>query len=102
MSILQFVILCLATARLVYMIQVEDLPFDLMAHFRDKIGVRYDERSNPYGTNLFAKMVVCPWCLSIWIAIATYFGPLVVSTILAISMGGILTLKLGIGYASRH
>ena len=63
-------ILALAVFRIAYMFtQPEEGPFDIVIKFRHWIGVRYDERSEAYGQNEFAKVFTCIYCLSVWLAI---------------------------------
>lgn len=87
MSILEVAILALATWRLASLIANEDGPFEIFALLRTFVGVRYTtvEKSQspilpiPYGTNEFAKMLLCVWCNSIWIgaavALAYWYNP---------------------------
>lgn len=76
---IQFLILSLAIWRLCALFLYDNLPFDLMAKFRDWIGVTY----NPYppheaiAFNPLAALFICIYCLSIWVALpfALYFYP---------------------------
>lgn len=56
-------------------------PYGILNIIRDKVGVRFDERSVPYGTNMLANMWVCYLCNSFWIGVVLasimYFSPLV-------------------------
>ena len=63
---LELVVLALATWRLTSLLVWEDGPFEVFARLRHMLGVRYDEQSIAYGTNWFAKGVVCPACASVW------------------------------------
>ena len=63
---LEVVVLVLATWRLTSLLVWEDGPFEMFARLRHLLGVRYDESSLAYGTNRFAKGVVCPACASVW------------------------------------
>lgn len=63
---LEVVVLALATWRLTSLLVWEDGPFEMFARLRHLLGVRYDETSLAYGTNWFAKGVVCPACASVW------------------------------------
>jgi len=47
----------------------EDGPFDILAKFRKLAGVYYDEFSRPQGKNVFAKMLTCVWCTSLWVGL---------------------------------
>jgi hypothetical protein len=66
---LEFVVLALATWRLTSLLVWEDGPFEVFAKLRHFLGVRYDERSMPEGTNWFAKGVICPACASVWFGV---------------------------------
>lgn len=59
----------LTTYRLTLLVSKEAGPFDLMGRFRTLVGVQYDAHSNPFATNQFAEMILCPYCLSIWLGI---------------------------------
>ena len=76
MNVTTLAISILATWRITNLLVAEGGPGDVLARFRDRIGVAYDESSRPYGRNLFAQAFTCIWCLSIWIgwviALLTY------------------------------
>lgn len=61
-----FVILGLATWRLTSLLVNEEGPWDIFARLRRKLGVRYNERSVAYGTNLWSDLLLCTWCASVW------------------------------------
>lgn len=65
----QFLILILTIWRLCVLLMRDNLPFSLMAKFRDRIGIDYDAYGEAYGKNEFAKIFVCIYCMSIWIAL---------------------------------
>lgn len=65
----EIVILAFATWRLTSLLVWEDGPFEVFAKLRHRLGVRYDETSMAYGTNWFAKGVICPACASVWFGI---------------------------------
>jgi len=67
---LEIFVLVLATWRLTSLLVWEVGPFEVFSKLRHLLGVRYDETSQPYGTNWFAKGVVCPACASVWFGIA--------------------------------
>lgn len=69
MNLVEFVIFGFAVWRLSSLLVREDGPFDILAKFRHKIGVYYDERSKPQGKNVIAKAFTCVWCLSVWVAL---------------------------------
>lgn len=64
-----FIIIALATYRLTLLISKESGPFDIMGKFRTWVGVRYDQYSNPVPTGQISEMVLCPYCLSVWMGI---------------------------------
>lgn len=66
---LELLILVMATWRLTSLLVWEDGPFDMFAKLRQFLGVRYDETSQPYGSNWLAKGVLCPACASVWFGI---------------------------------
>ncbi len=68
-NILEFLIIALGTWRLSSLLADEDGPFTIFGRLRHAVGVRYDERSQRYGTNELAKMVMCLWCNSIWLGV---------------------------------
>lgn len=59
-------VLALATWRLSSLLACEDGPFGILARLRVRLGVRYDQESKPYGTNELSKLILCPWCSSLW------------------------------------
>lgn len=69
-----FLILMLATWRLTSLIVKEDGPWNMLARMRSLIGVRFNERSQPYGINIIAEAATCLWCASIWVGVAFSLG----------------------------
>ena len=69
MTLLDVLILALAVGRLASLLSAEEGPYSLLDKLRRAAGVRYDERSMPVGGNEFAKLLICPWCLSVWLGI---------------------------------
>lgn len=59
--------MALATFRMSSLIADEDGPFGLLEWARSLVGVKRDEKGEPYGTNNFAAGVACQWCNSLWI-----------------------------------
>ena len=47
-------------------------PFDILHKIRRWAGVRYDERSLPFGTNEFASMLLCIGCNTLWLGLLAY------------------------------
>lgn len=62
-------VLFLASYRLTLLISKEAGPFDIMGRFRSLVGVKYDQYSKPYATGQVSEMVLCPYCLSVWVGI---------------------------------
>lgn len=70
MTIEALLIAILATYRLTYMLNSEAGPADIFGRLRTRVGVRYDEFSNPVATNWLAEGILCYFCLSVWISFA--------------------------------
>jgi len=98
--VLEFLVLALATWRLTSLLVWEDGPFEVFAKLRHWLGVRYDDMSQPYGSNWFAKGVVCPACASVWfgtvlgIAYLLWNPTWYIAFLLALSTGAILVETL--------
>lgn len=98
MDIYELFVLMLATWRLSNLLvdAGESGPFNLLHKIRYAAGVRYDDYSQPYGTNEVARALTCLWCTSVWIGAlvtAVYaLSPLVLWLLLpfALSAGAIL------------
>lgn len=73
-SIEHLLILGLATWRISNLLVNEDGPFDFFARLRSALGVKYDETSRPYGTNVFSKLWTCVWCISPYVGALLTFG----------------------------
>lgn len=71
----------------------------ITAPVRDRIGVRYDEHSQPYGTNIVASLISCHKCTSVWVGLAIcafilhLTGLELIFTALALSGGSIIINK---------
>ena len=93
---MNYLILALATWRISSMLTDELGPWDLLIKFRHLIGVRFDEHSETYGTNVIAEAFTCVWCMSFWIGlawtVAFYYNPHSVRLALpfALSAGAII------------
>lgn len=70
MDFLLLTILSFANWRLAHLAAEEYGPWNLVADTRVALGVRYDEYSQPYGTNVVASAILCIWCNSVWIGLA--------------------------------
>lgn len=65
---IEFVVVALAVWRLSSLLVKEEGPLDMFVRLRKFVGVKYDEFSEPYGTNLVSKIFACVWCMSIWLS----------------------------------
>lgn len=68
MTVELILIALLATYRLTLMLNSEPGPADIFGRLRTRIGVTFDEFSNPVASNWVAEGVLCFYCLSVWIA----------------------------------
>jgi hypothetical protein len=59
-------LLGLATWRLTSLLVQEEGPWAIFARLRYKLGVRYDEHSEPYGLTILGALFACMWCASVW------------------------------------
>lgn len=71
---MQFLINSLIVFRLTRLIRDESAPFDIMGKFRDSIGLEYNPYGHLYGSNEFSRMIACPHCLGLWIALIVTKG----------------------------
>lgn len=62
------IIAILAVYRITFMLHNESGPGDIFTRLRTRLGVRYDQYSNPQGTNWISEGILCFMCLSVWIA----------------------------------
>jgi hypothetical protein len=84
MTSLDLLIFSLAVWRVTSLLVSEEGPFDLLARFRHRVGIRLvldeagqvvvDERGEPYrtATNTVAKGLMCTWCTSVWVSALGY------------------------------
>lgn len=70
MNFLAITLLGLSTWRLASLFAQEEGPWSVFARLRSALGVRFDEFSIQYGTNLLSKGIICIWCDTIWIGFA--------------------------------
>lgn len=69
MSLVLLLVLSFANWRLAHLLAEEGGPWDYLAALRVRLGVRYDEYSQPYGTNVVASAMLCVWCNSVWVGV---------------------------------
>jgi hypothetical protein len=91
----EFILIILATWRIVSFIQGESGPFDVMLKIRSKFGVQHDEDGVACGwpDNLIGGLLRCFWCLSVWVALVVWIISIFVSwfpILFALSAGAIL------------
>lgn len=60
-------ILILATWRLTSLLNREQGPYNILGRLRWLIGIRVDDIGQTYGITELARMIMCPFCCSIWI-----------------------------------
>ena len=74
----------------------EEGPFGVFVKLRAVTGLKYDEHSVAYGTNIFSKILSCLWCTSVWVGfiVALFTNPVYIHTFLlnsfAFSAGAII------------
>lgn len=70
-NMIEIVVLILATWRLASLLANEEGPCQVFEKIRHLMGVRYtdekDKNSDRYGLNQLARLILCPWCSSVWI-----------------------------------
>jgi len=68
-------LLILATWRLTSLLSNvnEAGPYGVLNKLRYWLGVRWDEKSEPYGKTEIAKGLLCFWCCSVWVGGALAF-----------------------------
>lgn len=99
--IFSFLIAVLVTWRLTYMVQNENLPFNIGNKFRDKLGTQPWHTDNEPGS--FRDLLHCFRCLSFWVAAACAIylvdGVLLIVTLaIAINAGAIILNQLAKRY----
>lgn len=73
MSLFEIIIIAaLATYRLTAMLHDEAGPGDVFIKLRTRLGVKFDQYSNTYSTGFWSSVVLCFYCLSVWIAAAIW------------------------------
>lgn len=67
MTILNFIILSLATWRVANLFVHEEGPFHIFSHLREWSGIHYDDNGNKIvPERFFAELLSCIWCFSMW------------------------------------
>jgi hypothetical protein len=70
-NMIEIAVLILATCRMASLLANEEGPGYLFEKVRYLVGVRYadenDKASDRYGLNQLARLILCPWCSSVWI-----------------------------------
>lgn len=66
--IVAIIALPFAVWRLSSLLVSESGPFDIMDKIRHRVGIRYNEYNQVYGTNTFADLFTCIWCMSVWVS----------------------------------
>lgn len=96
----QLVIALLAVYRLTSMLNNEAGPGDIFGRLRTRIGVRFDQYSNPYGTNWVAEGVLCFYCLSVWVAFGVTALILVAAALNRIEVAGWILFPFAVSGAA--
>jgi hypothetical protein len=103
MTPLEFVILGLATWRVSALFSKEAGPFDVFKRIRELAGIQHDADGNVFMIphKLFAELLSCVWCTSIWVgafwAVMWFVSPPITigaSLLFAISTVAIIIDKL--------
>lgn len=83
-----FILAALATYRWTAMIHNEAGPADVFGRFRNRVGIKFDQYSNPYGTNWIAEGILCFYCLSVWvgIVITAFLAVMMLAELLSIAV----------------
>ena len=68
-----FLISILAVWRISSLLVREDGPFDAFLKLRTKAGIQFDEYSNPKVTSVWAGILSCIWCCSVWVSFVIAF-----------------------------
>lgn len=76
------------------MITSEEGPFSIFERIRVLSGVKYDQHSQPFGTNNLSRGLLCSWCVSVWLGLA-------VTVLLIVNNGASLWfMALNVGLAT--
>lgn len=61
----------LVTWRVTHLLHSETGPFEVFARIRGLAGISYDEFSKPVAITEVGKALLCFWCTSLWVGVAT-------------------------------
>lgn len=105
---MEYLILALATWRIGSLLAKEAGPWDVFEKIRVLLGVAWDVKSEPFGTTMLSKMIVCVWCNSVWVGtfwtVAYLISPLVVWVALPFALSAaavIVECVIGDSYGNR-
>lgn len=70
LSLLNLIILGLATWRVSSLLVNESGPFGIFIKIREVTGIQHDKNGDAYliPDNVFAQILSCVWCCSVWVA----------------------------------
>jgi len=74
MSLLDFLLVALAGWRLTSLLVWEAGPWDLLYRMRHAAGIRYNEQSEREAKTMLGRLLLCPWCTSVWVGVGLAFG----------------------------
>lgn len=94
-----FLIAFLATYRVTLLLSREAGPGDIFGALRARVGVRVDEYSKEYSTGWLSEAVLCPYCLSVWIAGSVWLFVLVMAGAGRLDIAEIVLLPLALSGA---
>lgn len=69
MSLVDFIILCLATWRISSLLVAETGPFDVFLKLREAVGITHDEDKKVavIPERFLPQLLSCMWCTSVWV-----------------------------------
>lgn len=109
MTLFEFLVLSLASWRIASLLVDEAGPFDVFERLRVFVGIKYDQKNEPFATNEIAKQFMCIWCMSLLVSIFIVVFYMCSNTVIyfllpfALSSVGMLADKmLWRGYKRSH
>lgn len=69
MTLTLFLLGGLACFRLTSLLVYEAGPYDVFHRIRKRAGITYDKNSNKIADGELGRMLLCPWCTSLWVGI---------------------------------